>query len=73
VERLPNPQSGVLVCYGWSAPAWDFRIHAAQIEGLGSGDLVKVDCAACGLTPEILSRLGLDLRTKMLLPQYFIS
>jgi hypothetical protein len=39
-------------------------LYAARIEDLGSGDFVKVDCAACGhtalLTPAFLSRLGLS-------------
>ena len=37
-------------------------LYAARIKDLGSGDLVKVDCAACHhvalLTPEVLQRLG---------------
>jgi hypothetical protein len=43
------------------------------IEGLGRGDLVKVDCVACHhvalLTPEFLLRLGLSPRTKVLDPE----
>ena len=38
-------------------------LYAARIEDLGSGDFVKIDCAACGhtalLTPVFLARLGL--------------
>jgi hypothetical protein len=36
--------------------------YAVRIEGLGRGDLVKVNCAACQhvalLTPDALLRLG---------------
>jgi hypothetical protein len=42
----------------------------ARIEGLGQGDFVKLDCAACDhvalLTPEFLLRLGLSPQTKVL-------
>jgi hypothetical protein len=38
-------------------------LYAARIEDLGSGDFVKVDCAACHhvalLTQETLLRIGL--------------
>jgi hypothetical protein len=39
-------------------------LYAARMEDLGPGDLVKVDCGACGhtalLAPAFLSRLGLS-------------
>jgi hypothetical protein len=45
-------------------------LYLARIEGLGRGDLVKVDCVACHhvalLTPEFLLRLGLSPQTKVL-------
>jgi hypothetical protein len=45
-------------------------LDAAQIEDLGRGDLVKVDCAACHhvalLTPEALMRVGLSPAAKVL-------
>jgi hypothetical protein len=45
-------------------------LYAARIEDLGSGDFVKVDCAACShtalLTPAFLARLGLGRREKVL-------
>jgi hypothetical protein len=45
-------------------------LYAARIEDLGSGDFVKVDCAACShtalLTPAFLARLGLGPRQKVL-------
>jgi hypothetical protein len=45
-------------------------LYLARIEGLGRGDLVKVDCVACHhialLTPEFLLRLGRSPHTKVL-------
>jgi hypothetical protein len=45
-------------------------LYAARIEDLGSGDFVKIDCAACGhtalLTPAFLARLGLEPRHRVL-------
>jgi hypothetical protein len=45
-------------------------LYATRIEDLGSGDFVKVDCAACHhlalLTPEALLRLGLSAAAKVL-------
>jgi hypothetical protein len=45
-------------------------LYAARIEDLGSGDFVKVDCAACHhvalLTPEALLRVGLSPGAKVL-------
>ncbi len=45
-------------------------LYAARIGDLGSGDLVKVDCAACShtalLTPAFLARLGLEPRGRVL-------
>jgi ribosomal protein S27E len=45
-------------------------LYMARIEGLGQGDFVKLDCAACDhvalLTPEFLLRLGLSPQTKVL-------
>ena len=45
-------------------------LYAARIEDLGSGDLVKVDCAACHhvalLTPEALMKAGLSRTAKVL-------
>jgi hypothetical protein len=45
-------------------------IYLARIEDLASGDLVKIDCAACShtalLSPAFLSRLGLSPREKVL-------
>ena len=45
-------------------------LYAARIEDLGSGDFVKVDCAACHhvalLTAEALLRQGLSPATKLL-------
>jgi ribosomal protein S27E len=45
-------------------------LYAARIEDLGSGDFVKVDCAACHhvalLTPEALLRVGLSSAAKVL-------
>jgi hypothetical protein len=45
-------------------------LYAARIEGLGQGDFVKVDCAACHhvalLTPEALLRVGLSRAAKVL-------
>ena len=45
-------------------------LYAARISDLGSGDFVKVDCAACHhvalLTPEFLPRLGLSRQAKVL-------
>jgi hypothetical protein len=45
-------------------------LYRARIEGLGRGDLVKVDCAACDhvslLTPAFLLRLGLSPQAKVL-------
>jgi ribosomal protein S27E len=45
-------------------------LYAAQIEDLGQGDFVKVDCAACHhvalLTPEFLRGLGLSPQAKVL-------
>jgi len=45
-------------------------LYAARIEDLGSGDFVKIDCAACGhtalLTPVFLARLGLKASRKVL-------
>jgi hypothetical protein len=44
-------------------------LYAARIEDLGPGDIVKVDCAACGntalLAPAFLHRLGLYRRDKV--------
>ena len=45
-------------------------LYAASIEDLGLGDIVKVDCAACGhtalLTAAFLARLGLEQRHRVL-------
>ena len=45
-------------------------LYAARIEDLGSGDFVKVDCAACGhtalLTPVFLARLAPKASRKVL-------
>jgi hypothetical protein len=45
-------------------------LYATRIEDLGSGDFVKVDCAACHhvalLTPEVLLRAGLSRAAKVL-------
>jgi hypothetical protein len=45
-------------------------LYAARIADLGPGDFVKMDCGACQhtalLTPALLSRLGLDPRSKVL-------
>ena len=45
-------------------------LYAPRIEDLGSGDFVKVDCAACHhvalLTPEALLRAGLSPAAKVL-------
>jgi hypothetical protein len=45
-------------------------LYLAKVEDLGSGDFVKIDCAACGhtalLTPASLTRSGLGLRPKVL-------
>jgi hypothetical protein len=45
-------------------------LYAARIENLGSGDFVKIDCAACShtalLTPASLARLGLEPRQRVL-------
>jgi hypothetical protein len=45
-------------------------LYAARIEDLGSGDFVKVDCAACHhvalLTPEALLGAGLSTGAKIL-------
>jgi hypothetical protein len=45
-------------------------LYAARIEDLGSGDFVKLDCAACQhvalLTPEALLRQGLRPAAKVL-------
>jgi len=45
-------------------------LYAARIEDLGSGDLVKVDCAGCShtalLTPVFLARLGLERAFRVL-------
>ena len=45
-------------------------LYLAKIGDLGSGDFVKIDCAACGqtalLTPGSLARLRLELRLKVL-------
>ncbi len=45
-------------------------LYATRIEDLGSGDFVKVDCAACHhvalLTPEALLRAGLRPSAKVL-------
>jgi hypothetical protein len=45
-------------------------LYAARIEDLGSGDFVKIDCAACGhtalLTPAFLARLALEPRHRVL-------
>ena len=45
-------------------------LYPVHIEDLGSGDFVKVDCAACHhvalLTPEPLLRLGLRPAAKVL-------
>ena len=45
-------------------------LYATRIEDLGSGDFVKVDCAACHhvalLTPEVLLRGGLSPGAKVL-------
>src|SRR5260370_3896462 len=45
-------------------------LYLAQIEDLGPGDFVKIDCAACSYTALIsttfLSRLGLSPRGKVL-------
>jgi hypothetical protein len=39
-------------------------LYLAKIEDLGSGDFVKIDCAACGhtalLTPASLARRGVE-------------
>jgi hypothetical protein len=44
-------------------------MYLARIEDLGSGDFVKIDCAACGhtalLTPLFLARLGLGARLRV--------
>jgi hypothetical protein len=48
-------------------------LYAARIEDLGSGDFVKVDCAACAHIPllsvALLARLGLESRDKILDPR----
>jgi hypothetical protein len=48
-------------------------LYAARIEDLGSGDLVKIDCAACHhvalLAPEVLLRGGLSPAVKVARPQ----
>ena len=45
-------------------------LYAARIEGLGPGDFVKVDCAACHhvalLAPGALLRVGLSPAAKVL-------
>ena len=45
-------------------------LYLARIEDLGSGDLVKIDCAGCGhtalLTPASLARHDLGSRLKVL-------
>ena len=45
-------------------------LYAARIEDLGSGDLVKVDCAACHhvalMTSDALMRAGLSPAAKVL-------
>jgi hypothetical protein len=46
-------------------------MSAERIEDLGRGDLVRGDCAACHhhialLTPEVVLRVGLSPRTKVL-------
>jgi hypothetical protein len=45
-------------------------LYAASIEDLGPGDIVKVDCAACGhtalLTPAFLARHGLEPHHRVL-------
>jgi hypothetical protein len=45
-------------------------LYAARIEDLGSGDFVKIDCAACShtalLIPAFLVRLGLEPRQRVL-------
>ena len=45
-------------------------LYLARIEDLGSGDLLRVDCAACHhlalLTPKSLLRLVLSPQAKML-------
>jgi len=43
-------------------------LYSTRIEDLGSGDFVKIDCAACHhvalLTPEALRRVGLSAAAK---------
>ena len=45
-------------------------LYSTRIEDLGSGDFVKIDCAACHhvalLTPEALRRVGLSAAAKVL-------
>jgi hypothetical protein len=45
-------------------------LYLAKVEDLGSGDFVKIDCAACGhtalLTPASLARPGLGPQLKVL-------
>ena len=45
-------------------------LYAARIEDLGSGDFVKIDCAACShtalLIPAFLVRRGLEPRQRVL-------
>lgn len=45
-------------------------LYAARIADLGSGDFVKVDCAACHhvalLTPQALAKAGLSPAAKVL-------
>lgn len=45
-------------------------LYAARIEGLGQGDFVRIDCAACHhvalLTPGALLRAGLSTGAKVL-------
>jgi hypothetical protein len=45
-------------------------LRPARIEGLATGDFVKVDCAACShtalLAPAFLAQLGLEPRQRVL-------
>jgi ribosomal protein S27E len=65
-----NPPERSLLEHSEKGDAGMMPLYLARIEGLGRGDFVKVDCAACDhvalLAPDFLLQLGLSPRTKVL-------
>jgi hypothetical protein len=53
-----------------NGPGQESKKLRANIEDLGSGDFMQIDCAACShtalLTPPFLARLGLEPRHRVL-------